>query len=146
MSYWPQLLALVVGAGITAQVGMNATVSRTIGSALLASIVNFTIGLAALSALALLAAARPSPGSLSAVPGWAWLGGLCGAAYVAASTMLAPRIGATALLALLLAGQLVSGLLADHFGVLGFPQHPVSWQRITGVVLLLAGVWLVMRR
>jgi transporter family-2 protein len=146
MSYWPQLLALLVGAGITAQVGMNATVSRTLGSALLASIVNFVVGLAALCAMALLVAARPPSGSLASVPGWAWLGGLCGAAYVAASTMLAPRIGATALLGLLLAGQLISGLLADHFGILGFPEHPVSWQRIAGVLLLLAGVWLIMRR
>jgi transporter family-2 protein len=146
MSYWPQLLALVVGAGLTVQVGMNATVSRAIGSTLLASIVNFVVGLAALCALALMTAARPPTGSLATVPGWAWLGGLFGAAYVAASTMLAPRVGATALLALLVAGQLVSGLLMDHYGVLGFPEHPVSWQRIAGVLLLLAGVWLILRR
>ena len=31
MSYWPHLMAALVGAGITIQVGMNATVRMTIG-------------------------------------------------------------------------------------------------------------------
>jgi transporter family-2 protein len=146
MSYWPQLLALLVGAGLTVQVGMNATVRSAIGSPVLASIANFAVGLVALCAVAMVAGGRPPPGAIGAVPGWAWLGGVLGAAYVASSTILAPRLGAAALLAWLLAGQMVAGLLMDHYGVLGFPAHPVSWQRIAGVLLLLAGVWLIMRR
>ena len=48
MSYWPHLMAALVGAGLTIQVGMNATVRMTIGSPVLAAIVNFVVGLAAL--------------------------------------------------------------------------------------------------
>ena len=33
-----------------------------------------------------------------AVPAWAWFGGLLGAAYVASTTVLGPRLGAAALL------------------------------------------------
>ena len=39
MSYWPHLMAAMVGAGLTVQVGMNATVRFAIGSPALAAIV-----------------------------------------------------------------------------------------------------------
>jgi bacterial/archaeal transporter family-2 protein len=145
-TYWPHLLAIVVGAGLTAQVGMNATLGRAIDSPLWASIVNFTIGLAALVACALAAGSRAQVTAFGQVPAWAWLGGLLGAAYVFAVTLLGPRLGAVALLALVLAGQLGAALVVDHFGVLGFPRAEVNASRLLGVALLVAGALLVVRR
>jgi len=145
MSYWPYLLAIAVGAGLTLQVGMNGAVGTGIGSPLLASIVNFVIGLAALVAVAVVGGARIAPGSPGTVPGWAWLGGLFGAAYVAAITVLGPRLGAVALLALVLLGQMAAALLVDHFGIVGFEQTAVTPARLIGVALLAAGVMLIIR-
>jgi transporter family-2 protein len=146
MSYWPQLMAALVGAGITIQVGMNATVRMTIGSPILAAIVNFVVGLAALVLLAVASGARVVPGSVAAVPAWAWLGGLLGATYVAATTVLGPKLGAASFLALTLAGQMVAALLVDHYGVIGFPQSPLTPTRLLGTALLVVGVLLIMRR
>ena len=146
MSYWPHLFAILVGAGLTIQVGMNATVRLTIGSPVIATIVNFGVGLAALLLLAIASGARVVPGSMTSVPAWAWFGGLLGAAYVAATTVLGPRLGAAALLALTLAGQMVAALLVDHYGVIGFPQNPVTPARLAGAALLVAGVLLILRR
>jgi transporter family-2 protein len=146
MSYWPQLLAVLVGAGLTVQVGMNATVRMAIGSPVLAAIVNFVVGLGALALVAVASGARWAPGSAASVPAWAWFGGLLGAAYVAATTVLGPRLGAAAVLALTLAGQMVAALLVDHYGVIGFPQSPVTPARLLGAALLVAGVLLIMRR
>lgn len=146
MSYWPHLMAALVGAGLTIQVGMNATVRLAIGSPVLAAIVNFVIGLAALVIVAVAGGARWAPGSTAAIPAWAWLGGLLGAIYVASTTVLGPRLGAAALLALTLAGQMFAALVVDHYGVIGFPQSPVTPARVLGVVLLVAGVLLIMRR
>ena len=146
MSYWPHLFAILVGAGLTIQVGMNATVRLTIGSPVIATIVNFGVGLAALLLLAVATGARVVPGSVGNVPAWAWFGGLLGAAYVAATTVLGPRLGAAALLALTLAGQMVAALLVDHYGVIGFPQNPVTPARLAGAALLVAGVLLILRR
>jgi len=145
MSYWPYLLAIAVGAGLTLQVGMNGTVGAGIGSSLLASVVNFVIGLVALCAVALASGARIVPGTLASVPGWAWFGGLFGAAYVAAVTVLGPRLGATALLALVLLGQLAAALVVDHLGIVGFPANAVTPTRLVGVALLGAGVMLIIR-
>lgn len=146
MTYWPYLLAIVVGAGLTLQVGMNGTIGTAIGSPLLASVVNFIIGTVALGAVALASGARVAPGTAAAVPAWAWFGGLFGAAYVAAVTVLGPRLGAVALLALVLLGQMAAALVVDHFGVVGFPENAVTPSRLVGVVLLVAGVILVVRK
>ena len=146
MTYWPYLLAIVVGAGLTLQVGMNGTIGTTVGSPLLASVVNFVIGTVALCAVALARGARIAPGTAATVPAWAWLGGLFGAAYVAAVTVLGPRLGAVALLALVLLGQMAAALVVDHFGIVGFPERAVSLSRLAGVVLLVAGVVLVARK
>ena len=146
MSYWPHLMAALVGAGITIQVGMNATVRMTIGSPILAAIVNFIVGLTALVLLAVATGARVVPGSVAAVPAWAWLGGLLGATYVAATTVLGPKLGAASFLALTLAGQMVAALLVDHYGVIGFPQSPLTPTRLLGTALLVVGVLLIMRR
>ncbi|MDQ1345652.1 MAG: bacterial/archaeal transporter family-2 protein [Pseudomonadota bacterium] len=146
MSYWPHLMAALVGAGITIQVGMNATVRMTIGSPVLAAIVNFVVGLAALVLLAVASGARIVPGSVAAVPAWAWFGGLLGATYVAATTVLGPKLGAASFLALTLAGQMVAALLVDHYGVIGFPQSPLTPTRLVGTALLVVGVLLIMRR
>jgi transporter family-2 protein len=146
MSYWPHVTAALVGAGLTVQVGMNATVRFAIGSPVLAAIVNFVVGLAALALVAVASGARWAPGSTAAVPAWAWFGGLLGAAYVAATTVLGPRLGAATLLALTIGGQMVAALLVDHYGVIGFPQTPLTPARLVGVALLVAGVLLIMRR
>ena len=145
-TYWPHLLAIAVGAGLTVQIGMNATMGRTLGSPLWASVFNFCVGLVALVACVLLAGVRITPGSVPHVPAWAWLSGLFGAAYVASVTLLGPRLGAMALLALVLAGQLASALLVDRFGVLGFPRVEVTPQRLLGAALVVIGALLVVRR
>jgi len=146
MNYWPHVMAALVGAGLTVQVGMNATVRFAIGSPVLAAIINFLVGLAALAVVAVASGARWTPGSAATVPAWAWFGGLLGAAYVAATTVLGPRLGAAAFLALTLAGQMVAALLVDHYGVIGFPESPLTPARLVGAVLLVLGVLLIMRR
>lgn len=145
-TYWPHLVAVAVGTGLTFQIGMNATLGRTVGSPLWGAIANFAIGLVALVTCAVLVGARYTPGSAAQVPAWAWLGGLLGAAYVAAATVLGPRLGGMALLALVLVGQLSAALLVDQFGLLGFPRIAVSPTRLLGAALLVVGTLLVIRR
>ena len=45
--------------------------------------------------------------------------------------------------AAVLAGQSIASLAIDHFGWVGFPEHPISAGRLAGLVLLAAGVVLV---
>ncbi|GMU69861.1 MAG: hypothetical protein AMXMBFR37_21930 [Steroidobacteraceae bacterium] len=139
-------LAFVAGFGITLQVGFNDALRGALGTAGLATFVNFSVGIVAL--LAFVLAVRtplPSREAIAGAPWWAWFGGMLGAFYVAAVTIAGPRLGATLLIAVTVLGQLVAALLVDHYGWLGFPQQPVSLTRLAGCVLLLGGVLLVSR-
>jgi len=140
------LLGVAAGLGLTVQIGMNVQLRKVLGSSWSAALVSFLVGTLGLLALMLaMRTAPPSRDTLAAVPAWAWFGGLLGAFYVAISTIVAAQVGATTLLVLTVAGQLVMALVLDHFGWLGLPENPITAMRVLGVALLCAGVWLITR-
>ncbi|HEX6396078.1 MAG TPA: DMT family transporter [Steroidobacteraceae bacterium] len=141
------ILGITAGFGLALQVGMNAQLRKLLQSANAAALISFLVGTFGLVVLWIVTR-PPMPGrdAFAGVPVWAWFGGLFGAFYVAISTIVATELGAASLLSLALLGQLAMALVVDHFGWLGLPVNPVSWTRMSGVVLLAAGVWLVTRR
>lgn len=139
-------IALLIGAGLSVQVGLNSQVRHYLGDPALAALGNFLVGTAAILVYLLLMRINwPTTGALRAVPPVNWLGGLFGAAYVAASALLAPRLGSAPLLALLIGGQLLMSLVLDHYGWVGFAAHGMNLWRAVGAVLLVAGVVLIVR-
>ncbi len=145
MAIWGYVLfALAAGAMLPFQVGINAELASWIGGPVRAAFLSFLVGTLALLVLAL-AVARgwPSGERLAQAPWWVWAGGLLGAFYVFGSIVTGPRLGAVTFVALIVAGQAVASLLVDHFGWVGFEEHPVTPGRLVGVALLAAGVILV---
>lgn len=140
------LLAICVGALLPLQALVNARLGQLTLGAVFASLASFVVGTAALLAL-WLAWRPPAPsgaGALGAAPWWAWTGGLIGAAFVVSATGLVPRLGAAALVCLVVFGQLAGSLLLDHFGVLQ-PAQPIDATRLAGVALVGVGMLLVLR-
>jgi transporter family-2 protein len=74
-----------------------------------------------------------------------WSGGIIGALYVLAAVVLAPRLGAGTLVAAVVAGQMITSLVLDHYGLIGFPVHPLSAVRFIGAALIIMGVVLIQR-
>lgn len=109
----------------------------------------FTAALGALLAGVLLLVVRRSLTGYAdavAVPKWFWLGAVFGVIVVGAITLAGARIGATATVALLIAGQLGMAVVVDRFGWFGIDKVAVTWPRVAGVVLLAAGAFLTLRR
>ena len=103
----------------------------------------------ALLATALLLATRQTLAGLVAglrEPAWLWIGGLMGALIVLTITVAAPRIGTTATIGIIVAGNLAMAAVIDRFGLFGLEQIPLRWPRIAGIVLLGAGAILTLRR
>ena len=139
------LAAVAVGAMIAIQPAINAQIGRSLGHPIYGSLTNFLIGLAALALITavLIRPAIPTGQAATAAPWWAWLGGLLGAAFVTASILLVPKLGAVLFIGAMLCGQLLSAALLDQFALAGLPHRPLTPTRIAGLALLLVGLILV---
>jgi len=135
---------VLLGAGLTTQAVVNVRLGERAGHPLSAAAISFAVGLAALVAAALAARiSLPVGASLATMPWWYWTGGLLGAAYIAAAVVLAPRVGAGVFFALLVAGQLASAVIIEHFGWMGAVRQPLTLPRLAGVACIVLGVALV---
>src|SRR3982750_829698 len=103
----PMLLVLFAGGMIALQAPTNAMLARAGGSPVLAALISFAVGTAALLAVWLPRGQRPATSPFGALPSYAWLGGLYGAMYVAVAAYAAPRIGLASLITIGIAGQIV---------------------------------------
>jgi transporter family-2 protein len=136
------LFAVVVGALLPIQAGINSKLRPIVGGPIPATFVSVTIS--ALTMVAVMAATRtpvPTPGRGG--PWWVWTGGLLGVVIVIASLGLVSRLGAAFLFALFVVGQMLASLVIDHYGLLGVSQHEITPLRLLGVLLLVAGVVLI---
>jgi transporter family-2 protein len=146
MQYGAILWAALVGAALVVQIGLNTSLRVQFGSAAWATTINFAIGTVAMLAFSLATRAPvPTAAQAALVPWYAWLGGLLGAAYVASSTILGPRLGAATFTALVVGAQMLAAIVIDHYGLVGFAEHAASAWRIVGAVMIVAGVVLVMK-
>ena len=139
------LFALTAGALIALQFGVNAALRGFLSShAFFATFVSYAVGtLASLACLLALRPALPAWNRVAAVPWWAWTGGAIGVGYVTASVLLAPKLGATRLIVLVVAGQLIASVILNHFGLIGYTVRPFNGWRALGCVLLVVAVLII---
>jgi transporter family-2 protein len=139
------LLALLTGFLFPFQASVNSQLGRGIGGPIAATMISFAFGLIVIVAANLFAFRQiPTFSDLTRQPPYLlFAGGTIGAIYVGASVFLAPRIGASALLCLVVAGQLLGAVLIDRFGLFGLAVRELSFGRLAGVFLVLAGALMV---
>jgi len=139
-------LAFTGGALLPIQAIINGRLGAYLGTPFLASTGQNLVGaFAALLLAGLFWPSRFGFAQMAAPPIWAWLGGLLGMVYVLAGVIVAPRLGATSMMASVIFGQLVSSLVLDQIGLM-HERRPIDGPVIVGVALLLAGSMLILRR
>lgn len=136
------LLAIAAGLGITLQTTLNGQLAKGVGGdSVAAALFSFTAGAACLGLFSLMRGGIVSSlAAIPAQPSWSLLGGLMGAGALLSYVVLAPKIGLSALLGLAIAGQIISSLVIDHFGLLGAIERPVSGVKLVGALVMLAGL------
>jgi transporter family-2 protein len=143
-------LAVLLGVGAGALVGMQAPINSRLGKSLggvQAATFSFIVGTTALVLLSsVLRGGLGSLGHIGRAPWWALVGGLLGAVYVFVAIEAVHTLGASGLTAVVITGQLAISVVIDRFGLLGIARQHVSAGRILGLVLLAAGVALVVRK
>ncbi|HET6452004.1 MAG TPA: DMT family transporter [Spirochaetia bacterium] len=130
------VLAPLVGALATAANVVNSQLTGRINP-LLAIVVIHVVGLVAVSAI--LAAARPKPGSAERLPLYLYAAGVIGVGTVFTSTAAFSALGASLAVALALIGQTVFSVAADATGFLGRPLHALTPRRAPGIGLAVIG-------
>ncbi len=136
-------LALIAGALMPVQAGINARLKMAVADPALAALISFAVGTMALGVYVLVLRIPWPAATLAGGPWWMWTGGFMGAFFVAVTIVLAIKLGAASMMAWLLAGQFVASLLLDHYGMIGYAVREISWPRILGAVLLMVGAILM---
>ena len=143
------LFALLAGAANPLQAGTNAELNKQLQQPLLTGGWVYLSGLLGVCVLALcfrqFAGVQQAGTAIARVPWWAWLGGIVSIGSTMAGLLLAHRLGSVLFTGLSLSASLISSVLLDQFGWIGFDQHSASPARMLGCGLLVAGVWLVAR-
>jgi len=140
------VLMLLVGIGIPVFAALNGGLGARLQNPMLAS------SIALVAAICIIVGAQFATGGMPriaferSIPLWFYFGGVFVAIYILGMTFIAPRFGVGNAVAFVLLGQLISMSLIDHFGWFGALQHALSWQRLLGLALMAAGVFLTVRR
>lgn len=141
-------IALVIVGGIAgaAQAAVMGRLGERVGTL---EALAFATMLTAVLAGALLLVARQSFSGYGAVarqPAWLWSGGVMGGVVVLGITLAAPRIGTTATIGIIVAGNLTFAAVIDQFGLFGLDKRTIGWERIVGIALLGIGAALSLKK
>ena len=139
---FPILLAVLTGITLVLQPVANSRLANVLGSTLWASGLSASMTAVLIFGCAAFLSGAPSLNDLAARSTWVtWTGGVLGAVALVGLTYSVPRIGAAAVLVLVVASQVVTALLVDRSGLLE-ASTPISPGRIAGALLVLGGVTL----
>ena len=138
-------LVLIAGIANTIEAGQNGALFKGLAESLTAGLI-----VAAVTATSILVAGFasghltwPTADQALAMPWWAWTGGVLGGGIVLAQLVIARQIGAAPFIGLLVTAGVVTSIVLDNFGWVGFERHPASVWRIVGGLLMIGGVALV---
>jgi transporter family-2 protein len=137
------VLSAITATATPFQSGMNATLSKKLGTSTWSMIFIDVMGIGGMFLVQLFLRERfPSAGQMRDAPIWAWCGGLITVIPTFAAMTLARKLGAGVFTGISISSGLITSMLLDHFGLVGFTQHSLNWQRIVGSCVMLGGFWL----
>lgn len=138
------LVMAAIGALLALQPAFNSGLGKATGD-LPAALVSFGVGTLLLAGIVVISGQASGLSSTFTVPWYYLLGGVLGAAYVFTALVVIRSVGAGGVAAATITGQLTASVAIDRLGVLGLEQTPITLERAGGVLLLLAGTWLIVR-
>ena len=143
-NYFLFLIMFCGGMAVALQPSINARLAQKVGI-LESACISFAVGTLALL-LVVLISGRGTVKGIYGVAWWELTGGILGAIVASLTILVVPRIGTAAAMAAIIAAQLTTGLILDHFGLFGFNEIPVDLKRLVGLVFLIVGAGLMLRR
>src|SRR5699024_6222725 len=125
------------------QTAMNSEISQEVDSTILTALISYVMRAGSLFFIALAVHRRLSfsvRAEGTTLSPWLFSGGVLGATYIGMNIMLMPHLGVTLTMMAAIFGQIIMGLLIDHFGLFKLPKQPIGRRRIIAVVIIVAGI------
>ena len=138
-------LAFLSGAFLPIQAGLSAKLGKAAESPVYASMLSFLIGTIGLFTYIILTNQTISWAGVRSAPAHVWLGGLLGAFYVTVIILAFPKLGPGLTFGLVVAGQMIISILLEHFNILVAQQNSISFMKMVGVLLVIAGIIIIRR-
>jgi bacterial/archaeal transporter family-2 protein len=133
---------MTAGMALSVQAPINAALARGLGDPVVAACANFLVGFLVLLVVCLVRGVGPQAAALTVTPVWAWVGGALGTCYIVALIWSVPQTGALTAAATVIFAQLATALVLDRIGAFGLPVQDITWQRLAGLGLVMAGLLL----
>lgn len=137
------VLAFLSGAFLPIQAGMNAKLGKAAANPVYASMFSFVIGIVGIIVYIILTRQTVSWAGVKEAPAYAWIGGLLGAFYVTVIILAFPKLGPGLTFGLVVAGQMIMSVFLEHKNILVTQQNPISYMKILGIILVIAGVVII---
>ena len=139
------LIGLIAGIASTVQASINTEARRFFRSPFITAGINFSVAWLLLAAFIIITEHRffIPVREIAQNPPWIWLGGVCAIIIVTLNIVCVPKLGAAGNVMILNFGQIVTGLVIDHFAMFGADKVSMSLTRLAGAVLVMAGMILV---
>ncbi|KAL3153400.1 hypothetical protein ABBQ38_011738 [Trebouxia sp. C0009 RCD-2024] len=141
------VLAALGGVALGVQAGTNSTLGKFVGKGI-AGIISFASGLLCIAIYFVVStyganAQGPSVAGFKETPWWGYVGGVLGSFSVIIVIIFAQQLGSGTVSGVAVTAQLITAVVLDAFGIVGFVRRQIVWPRVVGAVLMLIGVVLV---
>jgi len=137
------LIGLIGGAAVGLQSPLAGAISQRLGGTAGSFFVHLSGTI--FSAALLLLRGGENLRDWRTLPWYLFTVGLFGLVLYQTIAITLPRLGSLTMITLIIIGQLLVGMLIDHFGWLGVAVHPISLNRVLGVLVLMLGGYLIAR-
>lgn len=141
--YWLAAIAALGGMTTALQAHFMGLLDQRVGT--LENVFITYVGGGILIGLVMLIVGRGNFGAAGTVPWYAYMSGALGILIVGTLGFSAPRLGLVTAFTIFVAAQCAMGALMDHFGWLGASVRPFNASRLAGLVIVLIGIWLIIR-
>ena len=137
------VIGLIGGIAVGTQAPIAGAMGQRIGSASSSLVVH--LGGTVASLLLLLARGGEQIGQWRSLPWYMLCCGGFGLVLYLAITHTIPKLGAGSAITLIIVGQLLAGIVIDHFGAFDVTPRELDPGRLAALALLLAGAYLMVR-
>lgn len=129
------------------QTAINSALGQQLHSSIMASLISFTVGTIVLFILTLIfnkslkvTTFNSKEGKLKPIY---FIGGILGVIFVTTNIILMPHLGAALTTIIVMLGQMLMGIIIDHFGLLGTNVNKITPRKVLGIIAIMIGIILL---